>query len=228
MTTTSEQVPGKIYKQMAKIMADVGPVAKTAGIRSRTTHSVAVDDVYLALQSIMAKHGVFSLPTIMSERTEDRTTKSGSALIYRVLVIKYTFYAEDGSFVDATVVGEGMDSGDKASNKAMSVGDKYTLLQAFKIPTDDPKDPENDSPEPTQKAQPSRTGNPQQPEIVKYDGTTQALKNVLQEAAKRNGITSIPELKSLSQSCIGIDMRNLQAAVKEWAEGRNQEIDTRI
>jgi hypothetical protein len=38
-----------------------------------------------------------------------------------------------------------MDSGDKASNKAMSVGHKYAFLQALCIPTVEPKDPENDS-----------------------------------------------------------------------------------
>lgn len=136
---------GKIYKQMSKIMAEVSPIAKARKNVAQSYMFRGVDDVYLALQELMAKHGVFSLPEVMAERTEDRTTQKGAALIYRVLTIKYTFFAEDGSNVSAVVVGEGMDSGDKASNKAMSVADKYALLQAFKIPTDDPKDPENDS-----------------------------------------------------------------------------------
>jgi ribosomal 50S subunit-associated protein YjgA (DUF615 family) len=38
-----------------------------------------------------------------------------------------------------------MDSGDKASNKAMAVGHKYALLQLFAIPTEEQKDPEYDS-----------------------------------------------------------------------------------
>ncbi len=40
-----------------------------------------------------------------------------------------------------------MDSGDKASNKAMSVAHKYAFLQVFCIPTKDDKDPEVDTPQ---------------------------------------------------------------------------------
>jgi hypothetical protein len=59
--------------------------------------------------------------------------------------MKYTFYAKDGSSISAVVIGEGMDSGDKASNKAMAVALKYALLQVFCIPTEDTKDPDADS-----------------------------------------------------------------------------------
>jgi len=133
-----------IHMAMAAVMADVGHISKDRKNVQQGYNFRGVDDVYQALQVIMAKHGVFSLPTILGERSEERTTKSGGSLIYRVLTIKYTFYAFDGSSVDCSVVGEGMDSGDKASNKAMSVADKYALLQAFKIPTAEAKDPEND------------------------------------------------------------------------------------
>jgi len=134
-----------IYKQMAKIMAEVGHISKGRSNQQQGYKFRGVDDVYQALQPIMAKHGVIALPEVLSDRSEERQSKNGGVLIYRILTIRYTFYAEDGSSVPAVVVGEGMDSGDKASNKAMSVGDKYALLQAFKIPTEEPKDPENDS-----------------------------------------------------------------------------------
>ena len=41
-----------------------------------------------------------------------------------------------------------MDSGDKASNKALSIGLKYAMLQVFCIPTEDDKDPDAESPQP--------------------------------------------------------------------------------
>jgi hypothetical protein len=81
---------------------------------------------------------------VLSERSEERATKSGGVSIYRVLKIRYRFYADDGSFVDAVVIGEGMDSGDKASNKAMSVAQKYAFIQVFAIPTKEHKDPEHE------------------------------------------------------------------------------------
>ena len=46
----------------------------------------------------------------------------------------------------AVVQGEGMDSGDKSSNKAMSVAFKYACFQVFCIPTEEMKDPDADTP----------------------------------------------------------------------------------
>jgi hypothetical protein len=62
-----------------------------------------------------------------------------------VCKIKYTFYAEDGTKVSAVVVGEAFDSGDKATNKAMSIAFKYACYQVFCIPTEDMKDPDSES-----------------------------------------------------------------------------------
>lgn len=137
----------KIISAISAIMAEVGHIGKSRKNAQQGYNFRGVDDVYAGLQLVMAKHGVICVPEVLEDRTEDRTTAKGSALIYRVLKIRYTFYADDGSSVTAVVIGEGMDSGDKASNKAMSVAHKYALLQVFMIPTDEPKDPENESQE---------------------------------------------------------------------------------
>ena len=55
----------------------------------------------------------------------------------------------DGSYVDTVNVGEAMDSGDKGMNKAMSIALKYSLLQMFLIPTEEPKDPDKETPDET-------------------------------------------------------------------------------
>src|SRR5690606_6278200 len=61
------------------------------------------------------------------------------------------FHATDGSSVSTEVEGEGMDSGDKSSNKAMAVAHKYAILQAFCIPTEDMPDPDAEVHQPTPK-----------------------------------------------------------------------------
>jgi hypothetical protein len=72
---------------------------------------------------------------------------------HRVMIeASYSFYAEDGSYVTATTVGEGVDGYDKGGNKAMSAAFKYALLQTLCI-----GDPEDDSdshsePKPARKA----------------------------------------------------------------------------
>lgn len=59
----------------------------------------------------------------------------------------------DGSYVDAVTIGEGMDSGDKATNKAMAVAFKYACFQVFCIPTVEMNDPDGDTPDPIEPSQ---------------------------------------------------------------------------
>lgn len=137
-----------IHESMIAVMRDVSAIAKNRKNSAQGYQFRGIDDVYAALHDILAEHGIFTLPEVLDDKHEERTSKSGGLLIYRILKIRYTFMASDGTSVTATVIGEGQDSGDKASNKAMSVAHKYCLLQAFCIPTEDAKDPENDSPDP--------------------------------------------------------------------------------
>ena len=141
----------KIYQAIADIMAEVEAIGKNQKNQQQGFKFRGIDDVYNAIHPLFAKHGVFTVPTVVNERTEDRVTKSGGNLIYRVLTIQYSFFAVDGSHVDATVIGEGMDSGDKAANKAMAVGHKYALLQVLCIPTEDMVDPDSETQEPSRK-----------------------------------------------------------------------------
>jgi len=106
-----------------------------------------IDDVYNSLHGLFSKHEVFCMPEVLESFSEDRTAKSGGTNIFRILKIKYTFYAADGSSVSCIVQGEGLDTSDKGSNKAMAVGHKYALLQMFTIPTLDMTDPDSITPE---------------------------------------------------------------------------------
>lgn len=140
----SEQ-PLTIFKAIQSISQEIAAVPKDKKNEMQRYNFRGIDDIYLAIHDLLAKYGVFSVPEVIAERSEERKSKNDTALIYRILTIRYTFYAVDGSSFSAVVVGEGMDSGDKASNKAMAVAHKYALLQIFSIPTSEAKDPENDS-----------------------------------------------------------------------------------
>ena len=101
-----------------------------------------IDAVMNALSPALIKNKVFAVPEILEQTREERQTSKGGNLIYSVCKIKYTFYAEDGSSLSAIVIGEGMDSGDKATNKAMSIAFKYACFQVFCIPTEEMVDPD--------------------------------------------------------------------------------------
>lgn len=124
-------------------MADLEAVGKEKKNIQQGFMYRGIDDVYNALHSVLAKHKVFTVPRVLGKTREERQTKTGGALTFAILEVEFTFFAEDGSSVTAVVIGEGMDSGDKASNKAMAVAHKYALLQVFAIPTVDMDDPDS-------------------------------------------------------------------------------------
>ena len=132
-----------IYKQISSVMKAVDAIEKDRQNTQGTGYSFrGIDDIYNELHMHLANNGVFTTSEIIAERSEEKKSKTGSTLIYRILTIRFTFFAEDGSFVESEVIGEAMDSGDKASNKAMAVAHKYALMQIFAIPTKDNKDVE--------------------------------------------------------------------------------------
>ena len=130
----------EIYQAIIGVMADVGAIGKDKTNVQQKFKYRGVDDVMNALQPAMVKHGIFVVPEIIEQRREERQTKTGGNLIYSVCTVRYTFYAQDGSSVQCVVIGEGMDSGDKATNKAMSIAFKYACFQVFCIPTEEMKE----------------------------------------------------------------------------------------
>ncbi len=140
-----------IHTKIPLIMAEIGAIAKEQYNKQQGFKYRGVDDVMNALQPLLHKHGVFIVPEVINHQREDRVTKQGTNLIYSVCTVKYTFYADDGSNISAVVIGEGMDSGDKATNKALAIAFKYACFQVFCIPTEEMKDPDAESPEPSVK-----------------------------------------------------------------------------
>ncbi len=128
-----------IYSRIAAIQSEIDFIGKDKQVQSGGSYRYrGVDQVLNTLHPLFAQYKVFAVPEVQEILTrEERQTKSGGNMIYQVLKIKYTFYAEDGSNVSAVVVGEAMDSGDKVSNKCMSVAYKYACFQVLSIPTEE-------------------------------------------------------------------------------------------
>ena len=137
-----------IYKKIIEVMSDINAIGKDRRNQQQGFQFRGIDDVMNELHSSLAKCGVFVLPNVLEETRTTGKTSRGGDMFYTRLKINFGFYAEDGSHVDAVVIGEAMDTGDKASNKALSIGLKYAMLQVFCIPTEDEKDPDAVSPQP--------------------------------------------------------------------------------
>ena len=133
-----------IYGLIGQAMRKIGAIGKTSENTQQKYKFRGIDAVYNALNPVMSELGLFVCPEILDHRREERISEktyngqtSQTVLKYSILTIKYTLFAPDGSNVSCVVVGEGMDSGDKASNKAMSVALKYACFQLFMIPTEE-------------------------------------------------------------------------------------------
>lgn len=132
----------KIYGAITGIMADVGAIGKDSVNEQQRFKYRGIDAVMNALQPAFIKHGVFVYPEILEHARDERDNTKGTHLIYSVIKVAYHFTATDGSEVVVTVIGEGMDTGDKATNKALSIAFKYACFQLFCIPTEEMRDPD--------------------------------------------------------------------------------------
>ena len=171
-----------IYESILAVMSDVGVIGKNTKNTQQGFMFRGIDAVMNALQPAMLKNHIFVVPEVIEQTREERLSKQGATLIYSILKMKYTFYAEDGSSVSAVIIGEGMDSGDKASNKAMSIAFKYACFQVFCIPTEEMKDPDAECHSVTPK------------EVAK---TAQATKRETVERTKINDA----EVKRITEQC---------------------------
>ena len=116
-----------------------------------------IDDVYNAISPLMAEHGLCIIPRMIGRTCEERQSKSGGALFYVTVEAEFDFVASaDGSRHIARTFGEAMDSGDKATNKAMSAAYKYAAFQTFAIPTEANEDADAQTHEVVAEADPEK------------------------------------------------------------------------
>lgn len=165
----SEPAPKNIYQSMALVMAKIEAVGKNKRCQQGASFNYrGIDDVYNALQPHLAEAGIVTLPCILEHHSEERKTSTGKTVTFVTAKMRYKFVASDGSSIDAEVVGEAMDSGDKATNKAMAIAHKYCLLQTFCIPTEDMPDPDSTAEElaPRAKSQKRQQAAPQKPKCT--------------------------------------------------------------
>ena len=137
--------PMTIYQAIPHIIGAVAPVSKDRKNAAQGYSFRGVDDIYSALNLLLANAGVAIIPNVLSSERETYDTAKGTKMFRCILRVRYLLIASDGSSLTADVEGEAMDSGDKATPKALSMAYKYMAFQVFCIPTDDKIDTENES-----------------------------------------------------------------------------------
>lgn len=136
-----------VYKAIHGVLTDLSKVGigKDKKNQQQGFQYRGVDDVMNVVSSLLAKHGLLILPRVTKRECIERQSAKGNALFYTILEVEYDFVAAaDGTkHVVGPFVGEAMDSGDKSSNKAMSIAYKYACFEAFCIPVEAENDPDS-------------------------------------------------------------------------------------
>lgn len=141
-----------IFEKMSAITNELGVVAKNLDVdlgKGKSYKAVQEKDVLDAVKPLEVKYRVYSYPKerkvvdsgILEKETSYGTTKN----MYLRIETTYEFVNLDKTDekITMTSFADGIDSGDKATGKAMTYSDKYSLLKAYKIATGD--DPDKDA-----------------------------------------------------------------------------------
>lgn len=134
----------KIHEAILEIQKNV-PTLEKNGVGPQTQGSykfLAVDDIVLAVRPLLDKNGVIVHAELLDHGFHyNRAALKEDGRVPRESVqawVKYAFHfiaAEDGSEIVTTVVGEGIDTQDKAIRKATTSAWKIALIQTFSLAT---------------------------------------------------------------------------------------------
>jgi hypothetical protein len=121
---------------LVEVKRDVGAVGKGERNAQQGFNFRGIDAVINAVAPALIEHGITVVPNVRtydfgSVEVGSRRTPMGHARV----VVEYTFHGPEGDTLMCSAPGEAMDSGDKATAKAMSVAYRTALLQALSLPT---------------------------------------------------------------------------------------------
>jgi ERF superfamily len=162
-----------VTSAILNVMEDLSKVGISKDRENQQQHFKyrGIDDLRNTLAPILVKHKLLILPCVKERECSERESRQGGALFSVVLKVEYEFLCvlDDSTKIVGPFFGEAMDSGDKATNKALSVTYKYMCIDTFCIPTEAGDDAGNDPDASTHQVVPT----PEPPPVIQknWDGT---------------------------------------------------------
>ena len=142
-----------IFQRMSAVTSELQTVAKNLTVstgRNNSYKAVSERDIIDAVKPLEAKHGIYSYPydrEVLESQTLESELVSGNDIIKKTTffsriktVYRFVNVDKPDEFIDTVTFAEGIDSQDKGSGKAMTYGDKYALMKAYKISTGEDPD----------------------------------------------------------------------------------------
>ena len=144
-----------IYEKMMLITEEIGVIEKNLKVQVTQTNSykaVSERDVLDNVKPLEKKYRIYSYPIdrkitesdILAKETEynGKTTRTNTLFMRLEITYRFVNIDKPEEYIDIKTYGDGLDTGDKAPGKAMTYGDKYAFLKAYKISTGDEPDKE--------------------------------------------------------------------------------------
>lgn len=140
-----------LYQRMSAVVTAIPTVAKNLTVdtgKGKGYKAVSETDILDAVREIEAQNGIYSYPysrqIIETDVLETENQYGKKKQLFLRVEVVYRFVNVDNptEYIDVTSYGDGIDSGDKATGKAMTYADKYALMKAYKIRTGDDPDKE--------------------------------------------------------------------------------------
>lgn len=133
---------GSIIQIISAIAKEAGPLEKSkpGGVPFEFR---GIDATINHLAPYLDKYGVIHTSRLVSKETTVRpfvnadNVPTGKALTQTDVVVEYTFWAPDGSFIKTEAAGLAQDHADRSAAQAQSVALRVALLQLFHLPTGD-------------------------------------------------------------------------------------------
>ena len=144
-----------IYEKLSMITEEIGVIEKGLTVeinKTRSYKAVSERDVLDAVKPIEKKYRVYSYPakrevidrdTLIKESEYNGNITKTNTLFMRIdTTYRFVNLDNPSEYIETTVYGDGLDTGDKAPGKAMTYADKYALMKAYKLSTGDDPDKE--------------------------------------------------------------------------------------
>ena len=142
-----------IFQKMSAVTNELQTVAKNLVVSTGKNNSykaVSERDIIDAVKPLEIKHGIYSYPfdrQIIESQTLDseseyqgKVTKKTTFFSRIKTTYRFVNIEKPDEYIDMVTFAEGIDAQDKGSGKAMTYGDKYALMKAYKISTGDDPD----------------------------------------------------------------------------------------
>lgn len=145
-TENVPQEPRSLSERLSAAQAGLGRIHRDGRNDKQSYDFTSIHAIADATRAALAAEGLALVPTGVEILSDDEVTTSGGSTGYRVVVRQSWLLIAGGESVGLQSVGEAIDYGDKAANKATTFARKNLLILLLNLSTGD-DDPDSASPE---------------------------------------------------------------------------------